>query len=183
MKKTILSLIIASTGLVAGSAFAQEVSPVSKTAGFEGVSAAVCKLVTKQEVQGLFTRWNQSLATLKPANVVANYSDDAVLLPTVSNTPRTNHAEINDYFVHFLQKKPQGVINKSVVKIGCNEATDVGVYTFTLRDPKTNQAQTVHARYSFVYEYEHGKWLISHHHSSAMPEAMSVTAKKSLHDL
>merc|ERR1712029_128236 len=28
----------------------------------------------------------------------------------------------------------------------------------------------VKARYSFVYVYEDGKWMISHHHSSLMPE-------------
>jgi ketosteroid isomerase-like protein len=30
----------------------------------------------------------------------------------------------------------------------------------------------VKARYSFIYVFEDGEWKISHHHSSAMPEAM-----------
>lgn len=179
MKKAILTLCIVSTSMVTGSALAQDVlgsSPIVT----EGTSAAVCKLVSKDEVKGLFNRWSQSLA-LTPEAVTANYTDDAVLLPTVSNKPRTNHAEINDYFVHFLQKHPKGVINQSYVKLGCNEATDVGVYTFTLHDPKTKKVQIVRARYSFVYEYTNGKWLISHHHSSAMPEVAVATPAKTKH--
>ena len=33
------------------------------------------------------------------------------------NQVRHNHAEIEDYFVHFLAKGPQGVINESNVRI------------------------------------------------------------------
>ena len=147
-------------------------NPVGNSAGIAGVSAEVCKLTTKDEIQSLFGRWNASLQTLSPEKVTANYTDDAVLLPTVSNTPRTDHAAIQDYFVHFLQKKPIGVINQSHVKIGCNKAYDVGVYTFTLQD-NAGKKQAVKARYSFVYDYKDGQWLISHHHSSAMPEVGS----------
>ena len=138
----------------------------------QAVTAQVCKITTQDEIRALFTRWNDSLKTLDPAKVTNNYADDAVLLPTVSNKPRTNHAEINDYFVHFLQKKPQGVINKSHVNLGCNRATDVGVYTFTLHG-KDGKPQQVVARYSYVYVYKNGQWLIEHHHSSAMPEAIT----------
>ena len=105
--------------------------------------------------------------------MTANYSDDAVLLPTVSNTPRLNHAEIRDYFVHFLQKKPQGTIDSRTIKPGCNTAIDMGVYTLKLQDGK--KTKSVQARYTFQYVIENGKWVIEHHQSSAMPE--KVTAK------
>ena len=36
------------------------------------------------------------------------------------------HAEINDYFVHFLEKKPDGKILEGNVKIGPNWAQDAG---------------------------------------------------------
>lgn len=126
---------------------------------------ATCRQTTEQEIAGLFDRWNASLATLDPDKVTANYAPNAVLLPTVSNTPRTNHEEIRAYFVDFLQKTPQGKIDRRIVKLGCNLAQDVGVYTFTLKG-----GQKVQARYTYVYEFRDGRWLISHHHSSAMPE-------------
>lgn len=124
-----------------------------------------CASTDDIEVAKLFDRWNNSLKTLDSTKVTANYADDAVLLPTVSNKPRTNHAEIKDYFNSFLKKEPSGVIDKRIIKIGCNVAQDVGVYTFTFKG-----GQKVTARYTYVYEYENGNWLIAHHHSSAMPE-------------
>lgn len=124
-----------------------------------------CTSVTVSQISQLFERWNGSLQTLKPKEVVKNYAKDAVLLPTVSNTPRTNHELIEDYFVMFLKKNPSGVIDERTVRIGCNTASDVGIYTFTL-----NGKDKVRARYSFNYEFINGDWLITHHHSSAMPE-------------
>jgi len=137
------------------SAFAQ--SPADAT--------AICKATNEQQVAALFDRWNASLGTLDPDKVVANYASDGVLLATVSDKPRTNPAEIRDYFVKFLKSGPQGKIDSRTIKIGCNIAQDVGTYTFTLKDGKK-----VHARYTYVYEWENGSWLIAHHHSSAMPE-------------
>jgi len=131
---------------------------------------AACKAIDEAQVAALFDRWNDSLRTLDPDKVVANYATDGVLLATVSNKPRTNPAEIRDYFVKFLKSAPQGKIDSRIVKIGCNVAQDVGTYTFKFKDGKT-----VHARYTYVYEWLNGQWLIAHHHSSAMPE--SVAAK------
>jgi uncharacterized protein (TIGR02246 family) len=132
-----------------------------------------CAPTSTPEIAALFDRWNAALATLDPDKVVALYAPEAVLLPTVSNKPRTNHEEIRDYFVHFLEKKPQGKIDFSVIKIGCNIASDTGLYTFTLYDKK-GRAKKMAGRFSFVYEYLNGQWLIEHHHSSAMPKPVKV---------
>lgn len=132
-----------------------------------------CASVTKQDIAALFTRWEASLHTGDAEKVVENYAKDAVLLPTVSNTPRTDHAGIKDYFEHFLQKKPKGKIDSSTIHIGCNEAFDVGTYTFSLTD-EHGKTSEVAARYSYIYAFEDGKWLIAHHHSSAMPEKTGV---------
>ena len=150
-----MKTLLVTSALVAfaasGSAFAQ--------------TSVSCVTTDEKKIAALFDRWNESLKTLDPDKVVANYSTDAVLLPTVSNTPRTTPAEIRDYFVKFLKNEPQGTIDRRIVKIACNEAKDVGIYTFKFKD-----GSKVTARYSFVYEFENGKWLIDHHHSSAMPE-------------
>jgi uncharacterized protein (TIGR02246 family) len=136
-----------------------------------------CAVVTTKQIEALFDRWNASLATLDPLKVTANYTSDAVLLPTVSNTPRTDSASIQEYFVHFLESHPQGKIDTRSVKIGCNMASDVGTYTFTLAGKTPGETQIVKARYSYIYVYRDKQWLISHHHSSAMPEPVTpVTA-------
>jgi uncharacterized protein (TIGR02246 family) len=133
-------------------------------------SSMTCSPVTQQEIAALFDRWNASLATHEADKVTANYAPDAVLLATVSNTPRTNGAEIKDYFVHFLERNPQGTIDTRTIRIGCNSASDVGTYTFRLSGKTPGTTDIVKARYSFIYELRDGKWVIVHHHSSAMPE-------------
>jgi len=129
--------------------------------------AQECAPITQAEVEQLFDRWNASLATLSPENVIENYAADAVLLPTLSNTPRLTQDERKGYFVDFLKKEPKGTIDSRTIKLSCNSAIDTGNYTFTLTD-----GSKVPARYTFTYEFKDGKWLISSHHSSAMPEKL-----------
>lgn len=118
------------------------------------------------DVLGLFDTWNAALATLDPDQVTALYAENAVLLPTVSNQVRHNPAEIRDYFVGFLQKSPQGVIDESNIQLlSETHATNSGVYTFTFGDDST-----VTARFSYLYVASDTGWKILQHHSSAMPE-------------
>ena len=125
-----------------------------------------CKATNEQEISALFDRWNRSLQTGDPHKVVANYAQRSVLLPTVSNKPRLTAAEKEDYFQHFLENKPTGKIDSRTIEIDCNTAVDVGLYTFTFG---TTGAQ-VKARYTYTYKWDGTQWLITSHHSSAMPE-------------
>ena len=126
----------------------------------------VCRPVSEQEIAALFDRWNRSLQTLDPKKVVANYAEKSLLLPTVSNKPRLTPAEKEDYFEHFLEKRPVGSIDMRYIEIGCNTALDAGLYTFTFG---TNGA-VVHGRYSYTYHWDGRDWFITSHHSSMMPE-------------
>ena len=123
--------------------------------------------ITEQEVKDLFQLWNDALLTEDPDKVAQRYAKKSVLLPTVSDLPRTNYDLIKDYFVNFLQKQPSGEILESYVTIGENWCSDVGIYEFTMR----KNGAKVKGRYTFVYVFEDGEWMISHHHSSVMPEA------------
>jgi len=140
----------------------------------DGQAGMACKDSNEQEIASLFDRWNASLQTGDPKQVVANYADKSILLPTVSNTPRLSAADKEDYFMHFLQNQPSGKIDLRFVDIGCNMAVDAGLYTFIYG----TTGQVVHARYTYTYrwypELEGGKWLITSHHSSALPEPASA---------
>jgi len=124
-----------------------------------------CVKVDDKTIERLFDRWNDALKTHDAKQVDSNYTDNAVLLPTVSNTPRLTRSQRIDYFQHFLSKQPIGKIDSRTIKIGCNKAIDTGLYTFTMKDGKK-----IHARYTFTYRWDGHQWLISSHHSSAMPE-------------
>ena len=137
-------------------------TPAAKT----GTHTETCKDVTQAEIAALFDRWNQSLQTGEPKKVVANYAPNSILLPTVSNKPRLTPEAKEDYFHHFLAKKPVGKIDMRHIELGCNTAIDAGLYTFTLG----STGDSVKARYSYTYRWDGKDWLISSHHSSAMPE-------------
>jgi uncharacterized protein (TIGR02246 family) len=126
---------------------------------------------SQKQIAGLFDQWNRSLQTGDPEKVADLYASDAVLLPTVSNKVRSDHAGIVDYFEHFLQNKPVGTkVETHVNVLDRDSAIDTGVYEFALTDPKTGEKSTVEARYTYVYEKRGGEWLIVNHHSSKMPE-------------
>jgi len=130
-----------------------------------------CAEATPAQVEGLFSQFNAAWATKDPAKVTPLFAKDAVLLATVSNTPRTTPEAINDYFVGFLKNSPVGTIQTSTVQVGCNIATRLGTWDVALTNPETKAVTVVKARYSFIYKLEDGAWKIYHLHSSMMPEA------------
>lgn len=121
----------------------------------------------KNEIEKLFEQWNDALQTGDPKQVVALYDDtDAILLPTISNEVRHNHAEIEDYFVRFLALKSKGEINESNIRVFGDIAINSGIYTFDFKD-----GSSVQARFTYVYRWNGERWMIIEHHSSAMPES------------
>lgn len=147
----VLAALVATTALI---------SPLTASARTE-----TCKAINEQQVSALFDRWNNSLKTGDPQQVVANYAPKSILLPTLSNKPRLSADEKADYFVHFLARKPVGTIDSRSIEVDCNTAVDAGLYTFKFGD-----GSEVHARYTFTYKWDGKNWLITSHHSSPMPE-------------
>jgi uncharacterized protein (TIGR02246 family) len=160
MKMKSLSLLFMATALVGCAS-----SPVTQTSA-QGARTESCKATSEAEITSLFDRWNRSLQTGDPHNVVANYAERSILLPTVSNEPRLTPAEKEDYFHHFLENRPSGTIDLRFVELGCNTAVDAGLYTFTFAKTGT----VVSGRYTYTYRWNGSDWLITSHHSSAMPE-------------
>ena len=128
--------------------------------------AVQCQAIDEAQVSALFDRWNTSLQTGDPAKVVANYAAESVLLPTVSNQVRLTADEKADYFKHFLANEPVGTINSRTISQGCNSVVDAGLYTFAYGA----SGKSVQARYTYTYGWDGQDWLITSHHSSAMPE-------------
>src|SRR4051812_14331251 len=128
-------------------------------------AAEECRATSEKEIGALFERWNASLKTGDSKKVLANYAPKSILLPTLSNQPRVTAAEKVDYFDHFLHGKPSGKIDFRSIELGCNTAIDAGLYTFSFAD-----GAQVKARYTYTYKWDGKDWLITSHHSSAMPE-------------
>ena len=118
-----------------------------------------------EDITSLFDEWNSAIQTGNPKSVAVLYADTAILLPTMSNKVRHNRDEIEDYFVQFLAKGPEGKIDEANIRIFGEIAINSGVYTFSFKDDTT-----VQARFTFVYRRTGQRWMIVEHHSSAMPE-------------
>ncbi len=152
---------------IAGAAALIMTLPASAEA--RGAQRERCVAVTEAQVDALFTRFNDGFQTRDPDVMTALFSDDAVLLPTLSGRMRTDRAGIRDYFVGFLQSRPFGTITESETVLGCNTATRVGNWTVRLTNATTGVTSDVAARFSFIYTYARGQWRIAHLHSSARP--------------
>jgi len=74
--------------------------------------------ITEKEVRALFELWNSALATGDSRIVADRYIKKPMLLPTVSDQPRTDFDSVKDYFDAFLLKKPQGKILDGSIHIG-----------------------------------------------------------------
>ena len=90
---------------------------------------------------------------------MSNYTEDAVLLPTVSYVQRQGTQELYDYFVHFLANRPVMSLpnnGESTVfaQLGCGYGSADGYYDFQITNPETESVSIVNARFSFVYKYE-----------------------------
>ena len=130
------------------------------------MKAKSLKRFSKEEIASLFDRWNKSLKSGDPDQVVKNYAKNSILLATLSNKPRLTVAEKRSYFKFFLINKPSGKINYRKIEVGHDTALDAGIYTFTF----AKTGAVVKARYTFTYRFNKNKWLITSHHSSRMPE-------------
>lgn len=121
---------------------------------------------TEAEVAALFDRWNAALQTGEPREVVALYTQDATLLPTLSSTFCKDCEDRIDYFTKFLAKKPWGTVTDRRIYRGHGIAVDTGHYTFHLG----LTGDDVYARYTFTYVWDGTNWLITSHHSSGEPK-------------
>ena len=104
-----------------------------------------CTAVQPSEIESLFTDFNNAWASKNPDMVTQLFTKDAMLLATVSNTPRTDHAGIRDNFVGFLKPSPVGTINSSTVKLVCNSAARVDTWTVTVTAPSTGAKTDIRA--------------------------------------
>ena len=93
-------------------------SPPPLSAPLQSGAIERCKVSSESEIAALFERWNRALKTGEPAQVLANYAPDSVLLPTLSKLPRLTPEAKVDYFEHFLHDRPSGKIDSRSIQLG-----------------------------------------------------------------
>ena len=125
---------------------------------------------SKGSVRGAYFEWIENVEKSKgnPDTVVALYSKNAILLPTLSPEMCTSHKMLRKYFYKFLSLKDLQIDTTELVtkKYG-NIAMNTGFYTITYTSQ--GKKETVRARFDFWYKNVDGHWEIIFHQSSLVP--------------
>jgi uncharacterized protein (TIGR02246 family) len=118
----------------------------------------------KDQVASATAAWAAAFNGKDPARIAALYDADAVFWGTGAKTIATTPTAVAEYFKE-QAKFPnlRAVLGEAHIRIFGDMAINTGNYTFTF--PKGE----IPARYTFVFTYRQGKWLIVEHHSSRVP--------------
>lgn len=111
--------------------------------------------------------WAEAVSARDLEAVLALYSDDAILVPTMADDICGHDTERRAYFETFLAKPGLRCrIDTLRKRIGHTLGTVVagGHYTFTFE--RDGEPRIVPARYLFTFEEAGGVWRITGHHSS-----------------
>tara|TARA_R110000822_G_scaffold32678_2_gene93473 strand:- start:74 stop:613 length:540 start_codon:yes stop_codon:yes gene_type:complete len=128
----------------------------------------------KGNVRKVLDNWLDTLENGTAKEVADLYTEDAVLLGTVSEKLDIGRQQIEGYFDGFLESNPSGLITQlDVQNMGMNIAVANGLYTFNL-SPEDASTEEVQARFTYVLERKltSNTWLIKTHHSSKNPSEL-----------
>lgn len=153
--------------------------------------------ISVAEVHGKFDAWVGSLAEGHKesaqhnhekhdvAGVVADqYAPEAILLPTVKNAVCDQRGMIVNYFDHFVQSAPVGVVTSGKVSTGQYIAVQGGTYDFTLTDKTSGAKAVVPCHFTFVSEKQpDGSLKFIHHHSSKIAQAADAPILNTMVDM
>jgi uncharacterized protein (TIGR02246 family) len=123
----------------------------------------------KTEVEAVTQKWIEGMTRHDIDSVVALYDPEAVLWGTRSSKIRDKPETVREYF-NILRTVPPSykvVLGEQLIRIYGDIAINSGTYTFS--ETRDGKEIVRPARFSFVYHYRDGHWLIVDHHSSAVP--------------
>lgn len=114
-------------------------------------------------------KWIDGMTRHDIDSVVALYDPEAVLWGTRSPTLRDKPDTVRGYFDVLRTVPPsyKAVLGEQRIRIYGDIAINTGTYTFS--ETRDGKEIVRPARFSFVYRYRNGRWLIIDHHSSAVP--------------
>lgn len=133
---------------------------------FIGAPANAEETADEAKVAAATRLWIDTFNTRDAARITALYAPDAVLWGTVSQTIRTTHDEILEYFIDSSKKRPdlRMFLGEYHVQLFGDLATNSGYYTS--RNPVDGKEVVIPMRFTFMYRREGDRWAIVNHHSS-----------------
>lgn len=128
----------------------------------------------ESNARSLVLNWISKINSGDIDKVVNLYTEDAVLVPTVSPINAIGKEDIRGYMQDFLSMNPQGtLLDKQFTykAIGGSLVIVEGFYNFYIAGEQEGDAETVKARFTFVFKKTliDPKWSILSQHSSESP--------------
>ncbi len=118
----------------------------------------------KDQVAAATAAWAAAYNSRDPARITALYDPEAVFWGTTAKTIASTPAAVAEYFKN-SPKTPNSrvVLGEQNIRVFGDLAVNTGYYSFSLTIGNSP------ARYTFVFKYRDGKWMIIDHHSSRIP--------------
>lgn len=114
-------------------------------------------------------RWVSSFSEDTSKNICALYNEQATLWGTLSPIKRDSATLIKDYFDQvFKYSNRYAELTEANVRLFGDIAICNGLYNFSWLNDGVQV--TTAARFSLVYINQGGRWLITEHHSSCIPQ-------------
>jgi uncharacterized protein (TIGR02246 family) len=132
--------------------------------------AAACASVSPTVISRQSDRWSLALAAGQPDAIARLYAEDAVLLASPEATPIVGRAAISSYFADFVARHAQATLSMRAIYVSCNAASDTGNYVYRLTGKRKGTRNLLVGRYSLLYEYRDGEWLIVRQHNQPSPQ-------------
>lgn len=120
-------------------------------------------------IQAVISQWAAAFAKPTSEKICALYTEDGVLMGTLSPFYRNTPELIKEYFDGLLNLEERSVeLTELYIQDHGNTATCSGFYTFYWNscDNRVN----LNARFTFVLVKKAEGWQIAHQHSSALPQ-------------
>ena len=115
-------------------------------------------------------RWSEAFNSGDVEQIVRMYTDDALLLGTLSPGMTSKPDDLRAYFKGAATAKLQVKLgDHSAVVLAEGVVAIAGFYDFSR--PVADGQPVVPARFSFVMVMKDGIWKIAHHHSSVRPKS------------
>lgn len=129
------------------------------------------KEIQMNDIKNLLKMWLDRLSHKDLDGILALYSHEAALMPTLRNKIHKTPAERKEYFEFFLSfPNLHGEVLTQYTRRYGDVGINTGVYKFIFS--RADQETEIFARFSFTYKLEKDQWLIIDHHSSAFPEGL-----------
>ncbi len=129
--------------------------------------------MVKQDSKKVLYKWCENINSGKMEKLLELYDDNAIIIPTFSQTIITTNEMRKSYFSRLFNLRQLSVtLHKEppfVQKVTESIEIISGFYTFQYLTDEKHTA--FDARYSFVINKEREKPIL-HHHSSLMPEVL-----------